>query len=357
MRQCGSVIVIPVLNPDENLKGYIETLIEKGIQKIIVVDDGSGPEYKSIFERIEEIPECVVYVHEINRGKGKAIKDGLKLYQERRYFEKYNGVITVDADGQHLVSDVLKISEAMNDTRDQLILGEREFDKRIPIRSRFGNSCTRVIFRLLYGKGIDDTQTGLRGIPNQLIPLFDEIEGDRYEYELNMLIMCRIEKIKILSIRIETIYLDNNASSHFNVVKDSFRIYKLLFRSFFKFVLSSLSSSIIDIALFHLLVTLLKKRRDNYILLATVGARICSSLYNFYVNKKLIFKNKSNTGNIILKYYGLCLVQMSISSVAVTGIYKAVSINETVIKIVVDTILFFASYRIQQSFVFGKKGD
>lgn len=194
MRECKSVIVIPVLNPDNNLITYIEELIRNGVQKIIVVDDGSDETYKDIFSLIEKIPQCILYTHDVNMGKGKALKDALKVYQNERLYEKFDGIITVDADGQHSVVDVLKISEAMNTTDDQLILGERKFDKDVPLRSRFGNSCTRVIFRLLYGMKVEDTQTGLRGIPNKLILQFDDLEGERYEYEMNMLIICSIKK-------------------------------------------------------------------------------------------------------------------------------------------------------------------
>ena len=254
-----------------------------------------------------------------------------------------------------VVVDVLKISEAMNTTDDQLILGERKFDKDVPLRSRFGNSCTRVIFRLLYGMKVEDTQTGLRGIPNKLILQFDDLEGERYEYEMNMLIICSIKKIKIKSINIQTIYLDDNSSSHFNAVKDSFRIYRLLFKNFFKFVVSSLSSSLIDIILFQMLVIFLKEKSSRYILLSTIGARVFSSIYNFTLNKKIVFNSNNKLGHTIIKYYLLCLIQMLISAGFVTGIYIIVPINETIIKIVVDTILFFISYRIQKSWIFSKK--
>lgn len=355
MKICNSVIIIPVLNPDDNLKNYIENLVHEGVKKIIVVDDGSGKKYREKFRVISEIPECILYTHEINKGKGRALKDALKLYQEKRLNEQFNGVITVDADGQHLVSDVLKISEEMNIAKNELILGERNFDRDVPLRSRFGNSCTRIIFRLLYGMDIDDTQTGLRGIPNKLITEFDDLEGERYEYEMNMLMMCSLKKINIRSITIETVYLNNNTSSHFNAVKDSFRIYKLLLKTFLKFVLSSLSSSIIDIVLFQVLVFILKGKCEQYILFSTIGARICSSFYNYTVNKKVVFGSEDKIAKSLVKYYLLCVVQMIISAIGVTGVYMLIPINETVIKVLVDVLLFFISYRIQKVWIFNQK--
>lgn len=114
-----------------------------------------------------------------------------------------------------------------------LSLGERDFDQeKVPFRSKFGNSCTRNLFKILYHIGLKDTQTGLRGIPNRLIPDFRKLAGDRYEYEMNMLIACSQQRIPIKSITIDTIYVDNNSSSHFHPILDSFKIYKLLLGQF-----------------------------------------------------------------------------------------------------------------------------
>ena len=99
----------------------------------------------------------------------------------------------------------------------------------------------KFVFKLLYGTSITDTQTGLRGFPNSIIPLMVDIDGERFEYETKMLIEVIDHKVPIDEVTIETIYFDNNAETHFNPIKDSIRIYKVIFASFFKFVLSSVS--------------------------------------------------------------------------------------------------------------------
>lgn len=351
----NAVIVIPALNPDCYLVEYIEKLIENGARDIIVVNDGSSDEYKEVFEKIEKIGQCMLVNHEINLGKGRALKNAMSLYKEKLQGRGYAGIITVDADGQHTVEDVAKVSKKMNECPESLILGERDFDKDVPLRSKFGNVCTSFIFKLLYKIKLHDTQTGLRGIPNKYLEIFSKLEGDRYEYEMNMLMACSRNKISIESVSIQTIYNDNNQSSHFRPLVDSFKIYKLIFGTFFKYTFVSLSSFVIDILLFRFLIFLFYDRFTNiYILLSTIIARICSSLFNFIMNKKVVFKSDEKTIVTITKYYILCVVQMLASAILVSTIYKIVPFSETVVKMVVDTLLFLVSYRIQNNLIFKK---
>ncbi len=348
----NSAVIIPALEPEENLVEYIQKLIDSGIRKIIVVDDGSGENYKYIFERISDIPECDLITHDINKGKGRALKNAMALYISNGYDQIYNGIITADSDGQHSVEDVLKVSDKLSTIKDALVLGEREFDKDVPFKSKFGNSLTRHIFRLLYGIKLHDTQTGLRGIPNSLLETFSLVSGEQYEYEMNMLIECSRKQISIESVTIQTIYLEENASTHFNPIKDSIKIYKVLLGNFIKYTLSSLSASLIDIAIFKILVIILKQRLVMYILVATVIARICSSLYNFFMNKAVVFKSDKSILITAIKYYVLCIGQMLVSAGLVTLCYSLCPIGETVEKIIIDTLLFFVSYRIQRKFIF-----
>ncbi len=368
-----AAIVIPVLEPDANLFGYICELVREGISKIIVVDDGSGEQFQSRFDEMKKIPECEIVVHDKNLGKGRALKDAITYYLQQGYDKNYQGVITVDGDGQHAVSDVLRISKLMceesqgtipetsEETRKKkehaLIMGEREFDQDVPFKSKAGNSITRRIFHLLYGIQLKDTQTGLRGIPNALLEEFSQIDGERYEYEMNMLITCSRQKIAIDSVTIQTIYFEENASSHFNPIKDSYKIYRLLLGNFVKYTFSSLSASIIDIGLFQLFVLLFKGHVLPYILLATILARVCSSMYNFMVNRKLVFQSEESLARSAGKYYLLCGIQMLVSASLVTALYWIFPLGETIEKIVVDTLLFFISYRVQKGLVFRKKTE
>lgn len=348
----NTAILIPVLNPNSMLTQYVEELIGNGFTKIIVVNDGSGPEYRVIFEQLCTYDEVDVLVHDINKGKGRAIKTALQYYLRNNMKDKYNGVITVDADGQHILKDVLQISELMKEKESSLILGERGFDKDVPFRSKFGNYCTKFLFNLMFGTKLHDTQTGLRGIPNKLIDDFKELEGERYEYETNMLIACSRKNIPITSVEITTVYINNNEESHFNPFVDSYKIYKLIFKNFGKYIFSSLSASIIDIGIFQLALIILQENYKQYILFSTVIARIVSSLYNYFVNRTIVFKSQEKIGKTMFKYYALCAIQMMFSAFFVTQIYSLFPFAEAGVKIVVDTILFFVSYQIQRRWIF-----
>lgn len=352
MNKKTSVIVIPVLNPNEQLEKYIYELIQNGFDKIIVVDDGSDEKYQSVFEQLKKIPQVDLCVHQINKGKGRAIKTAIRHYCNHKLDEIYDGIITVDADGQHILPDVLKVSEALKCGQDSLVLGERKFDKDVPFRSRFGNGCTRTLFNLLYGMHLYDTQTGLRGIPNNLLSEFESLDGERYEYEMNMLIACSRKKIAITSVEISTIYIDDNKESHFNPLIDSYKIYKLIFKEFGTYLLSSIGASIIDIGVFHILILVLANRSKNYILFSTIFARVVSSIFNYAINRKIVFKSNSSLIKTLCKYYGLCIVQMLLSAFLVTQIFTLLPVAETLIKIVVDIVLFFISYQIQKKLIF-----
>ena len=221
------VPIIPSLNPDNKLIVLVNELIENNFKKIIIVNDGS--ESKDIFDKLSEKEECVILTHEVNKGKGCALKTAFKYYKDN-LSNDYSGVITLDSDGQHKVSDAKNISNVLVDN-DMFILGTRLFNtKETPLRNKTGNRITSFVFKWLYGVYLKDTQTGLRAIPNRLIDLHLNTTGDRFEYEINALIDLVKAKVKILQIDIKTVYLENsNKNSHFNPFVDSYRIYKIMF--------------------------------------------------------------------------------------------------------------------------------
>lgn len=349
-------IIIPVLNPDSNLYSYILRLANSGYTKIIVVDDGSGPEFKERFDQIKKIEEVDFLRHDINLGKGRAIKDALAYYELLPDKNDFFGVITVDADGQHTIGDVNRLAALMVNHPKALSLGERDFDQeKVPFRSKFGNSCTRNLFKILYHIGLKDTQTGLRGIPNRLIPDFRKLTGDRYEYEMNMLIACSQQRIPIKSITIDTIYVDNNSSSHFHPILDSFKIYKLLLGQFFKYFAVSILSFLVDLLLYSVLAAGLEASVTAYIMVATIGARAVSSFLNYFLNHRFVFKSTEKMGQTIWKYYLLAALIALTSGGVVTVIYRVIpKVHTTIIKAVVDTLLFMVSYQVQKIFIFKK---
>ncbi|WP_208590777.1 glycosyltransferase [Gracilibacillus suaedae] len=340
------LIIIPAYNPDNELIGFTNELISKGFNNILVINDGSKKECNNIFDHIEQMKECEILQHAINLGKGRGLKNAFNHVLSN--YQDIHGVITVDADGQHAPDDIKKVADRLLNTEKKIILGSRDFsEKDIPFRSRFGNKLTSKVLYLATGMKISDTQTGLRGIHISTLPSLLDIKGERYEYEMNMILEARKYGIEIEEVTIQTIYLNENESSHFNPIIDSFKIYTI----FIKYAISSLSSFGIDILLFALLSVLLKEAFPNsFIFYATIGARVLSSLFNYVVNKTFVFQNTSK--RTLYKYYTLSVTQMLVSSYGVYLIYTLIGSGEVVIKIFVDTILFLMSYYIQRVWVF-----
>ena len=162
-----SIIVIPALNPPEQFVSYVDELIASGAEHLLLVDDGSSPEKKAIFETLEKHPQCTVLTHPVNMGKGRALKDAFAYILEQPQW-KGLGVITADSDGQHLPADVLRLDQKMAELhafdKSAIVLGCRNFHQDdVPLRSSFGNLITSALFHLLYGVKVTDTQTGLLG--------------------------------------------------------------------------------------------------------------------------------------------------------------------------------------------------
>ena len=353
------VVIIPALNPSEDFIEYIKKLTKYEKVELIIIDDGSKQELKYIFNKIAENSKCTVITHEFNQGKGKALKDGMLYFLENYSRKKANGIVTADSDGQHNIDDIICIGEKINkQNTSTLILGTRNFNLEcVPSKSKKGNKLTSCLFKILYGKKIHDTQTGLRALTRDFVEGCVNLPGDRYEFELQMLIEAVKNGINIIQCDIETIYFDNNAETHFRPIIDSARIYKVMFRHFFRFILSGLSSCIIDLVLFSILFNVLNGRIKESLVICvpTIGARIISSLYNYLINRGIVF-NENKEKNTIVKYYVLCIVQVVASYLLVDIIFNNLKIvYPTIIKFIVDAFLFFVSFQVQKKWVFKRK--
>lgn len=344
------VIIIPSYKPETEIMMEFIKKVKNNFKNIVVVDDGSGKEYRDFFDNLQN-EGIVVLRHYINFGKGRGIKTAFNYVLNN--YPNILGVITADCDGQHYIEDIIKCAEKLKENPEKLVIGYRNFDeKQVPFRSRFGNKITRSVFSTFVGIKITDTQSGLRAFGKNTMETFLRTAGERYEYETNVLIDCKEKDIEIAEVPISTVYIKNNSGSHFNPIKDSIIIYKL----FAKYIISSLSSFIVDILLFTLFVKILPKidlKGITEIVIATILARIISATYNFIINSKVVFKNQNK--NSIIKYFILCLVQMFISAFAVSELFKTLNMDSTLIKVIVDTIIFLINFVIQREWVFKKK--
>ena len=349
-----AVILIPSLEPDARLPAYIQQLKAGGFAHIIVIDDGSGEAYRPIFEEAEAVENTVVLHHGVNQGKGVALKTGYRYILEN--LPDITGVITADSDGQHTVADCLHLAEQLDRGERALYLGSRDFTlENIPPKSRSGNRITSAVFKVLYGQYLPDTQTGLRAFRKEELPFMEAVEGERYEYEMKVLIACTRARIPIMPIPIETIYENANEGTHFHPVRDSWRVYKVILGSFFKFMASSLTCWAIDQGLFNLLNKVILNNSDDsnkpVIFISKAIARIISGIINFALNRKYVFGGKDKSGRAFVRYVILWSAILLMSG-AFTTLFSLLGINSTITSIIVDLLLYFVSYRVQERWVF-----
>jgi putative flippase GtrA len=292
----------------------------------------------------------------VNRGKGRALKTAFSYFIE--HYSYLDGVVTADADGQHAVDDICRICERLSQKHDSLILGVRDFKQdNVPKRSFIGNTVTSRIFQLLYGSYLNDTQTGLRGIPSNEVIWMAKMEGERYDYEINMLIKARHHNLGFLTIPIKTLYFDNNSGSHYSTLKDSARIFLRLISGLIQFSASTTVSAFVDVISFFLLNTILLAGLSApiRILVSTVIARVISSISNYFMNRRLVFTHTGRFASSAARYYVLCIFLMIASYGMVYTISLFWKVNESLIKLITDFALGFMSYEIQLHWVFRNK--
>ncbi len=309
----------------------------------IVVDDGSGPAYADVFAKAAEYATVLGY--EENRGKGYALKHGLRYISE--HIQGRYVIVTMDADGQHQVADAERVCEAARGRDDVLILGSRRQGKSSPLRSRFGNYVTRKVYTLSTGQVVYDTQTGLRAFDSRLLPFLLQVAGERYEYEMNVLLDASRFGVAIEEVAISTIYLDDNASSHFEAIKDSWRVYKEIL----KFSAVSLISCAVDYLAYSLLLWL----GGGFLAVANIGARFISATLNFTLNRKYIFKSEGRLLQSAFQYFLLASFILLSNTLVLNLLVYRLGINEYLAKLLTEIMFFTLSWLGQRFVIFRKR--
>ena len=335
------IVLIPAYKPDERLVALTRELRERGLE-VMLVDDGGQEDYAAIFEQCRALGARVA-VHAVNLGKGRALKTGINA--ALLAWPELEGIVTADADGQHTPTDIVRLIDALREHPDALVLGSRQFTGEVPFKSRWGNRITRFVYALASGVHVGDTQTGLRALPRRSLGEMLRIDGERYEYEMNVLLKLRDMKLTVFEVPIETIYIDDNAGSHFNPVRDAFRIYMVIFRYLF----SSVTSFAVDYLLYWLCLGLLRLSP----LVSYALARLVSSQVNYHLNKHTVFSGRGGKHSMV-KYYALAVAQGLVGAGLVQVLPQMLPISAAIIKIPVDLALFAVSYFIQRDFVFDK---
>jgi glycosyltransferase involved in cell wall biosynthesis len=349
---CGHVVVeelqptrfavlIPAYKPSASLPDLVRALAAKAIPAIVVVDDGSGPEYQDVFSRAAAFPNVHLLRHATNLGKGAALKTGINY--ALCTFPGLVGVVTADADGQHHPDDIAHIADTLLARPDCLVLGSRAFDGDVPWRSRFGNSLTSMVVHALIGQKLTDTQTGLRGIPTSLLLRILRIESTGYEFELEMIVAAHHSSVPVVEEPIRTIYEAGNKSSHFNPIIDSMKIYFVLLR----FGSVSLMTALLDNLVFYLAF-----RHSGHVLGSQILGRVFAVGFNYSMVRKSVFYSKQRHKTVLPKYLLLVLVSGTVSYAGIRLLSAKLGINPVSAKLIVETILFFANFAIQRMFIF-----
>lgn len=362
MSQNNAVLIIPSLNPDQKLVEVVQKASEIFCD-IIIVNDGSRVEYECVFEQIKQTYGEQIHLleHEQNKGKGSALKTAFSYFLRTDLCERYKGVITMDGDGQHSVEDAKMLDEELGEKNERALhIGYRDLSSPVmPTRSKFGNKATAFLFRFLYGVKLKDTQSGLRAFSSDIVPWLVKVSGQRFEYEMNVLIKSKDAEINVYEHQIQTRY-EKNHTSHFRSLNDSYKVMKVLFGGIAKFIFAALCAGVVDLGLFYLIDYVIigdKMTIALSLLISTFVSRALSSVVNYLVNKFITFGGKKISKRSIIKYYTLWLAQMCASYGIVLGFTSLFGGGEIWIKMVVDLLLSLVSYRAQLTWVFKKKNE
>lgn len=352
-------IVIPALNPPPGLVSLVQHLIALGAEEVVVVDDGSSLPHKEAFAELRRTPGVTVLNHAVNQGKGAALRSATLLLKERA---DVVGMVTADADGQHLPTDIMAVVGALREQTTGAagsplaILGSRCFTgPGVPLRSRFGNRMTTAVIAALYGRGVPDTQTGLRGFTRSVFDDLLAVPGDRYQYEMRVLLRLLRSGVPVAEMPIQTVYTDSeNSTSHFRPVRDSAVIYGVILREGGAFGLASLVGAVIDLAIFALIMDVAfgGTATSTAVLVATVGARVVSTLTNYWANRRLVFRSRRAVSTSVPRYYVLAIGLLAGSWLLTTVLADVLNGHVVWAKMLVDSGLFVVSYIVQKRWVF-----
>ncbi|MCV6637641.1 bifunctional glycosyltransferase family 2/GtrA family protein [Candidatus Albibeggiatoa sp. nov. NOAA] len=350
------VILIPAYQPSTTLINVVNDLLQHEsaqiIQSIVLVDDGSGQDYQATFAQLSTLPKVHICAHAINLGKGAALKTGfnhiLLAYQD------IHSIVTADADGQHLPDDILNVAQyALSQPKNCLTLGVRTFSKQVPLRSLFGNQLTRSVMRFFTGLKLADTQTGLRAWPLELAQQTLRFPINGYDFEMEALVRMKElsgkhQDITLQEVPIQTVYEQDNKSSHFNPLLDSMRIYFV----FLRYCGAGLFTALVDNIIFIIMYML-----SGSIISSQITSRSCGALVSFILSFHLVFRSNVNKVYALLKFISLVILFGFISYSLIQFLSQVLGLNVFISKLLAELILFVASFAIQRDFIFNKSTD
>lgn len=341
------VLILPNFYNDSQFFEKVDCLIDEGFSNLICVD--CNLEKKEILESKKSYKENIkILSSEKKLKKGEYLKFVFS-YIKNNFSEDLKGIITISSFISSTVQDLKLLIENFELSKNALVLGCRKLKEKSSLSEKFEKWFYSLFYKFASGKKCSDSQSDFRIYPLNILDLALSEEGENYDYEMNLLMdishICDVKECVI-----STHYEKNSKSPFFNKYKDSINI----FIRFIKFTLSSMTSSLVDYAVFLLLVFLLAfMPKSVSILLATFVARVCSALTNFIINRKWSFNNKTHksVGKELFRFGVVFIVKILLSS-GFVYLLSRFNISLLILKIFVDTLLFFLSYTIQRNWVF-----
>lgn len=337
------VVLIPAYKPGSQLAPLVRALASR-FEKVLVLNDGSGGLlYDAVFDEVRGAgAEVISHAH--NMGKGAALKTGIAYIRD--HFPSALGIVTADADGQHLPDDIEKVSRAFLLTPDIMVIGGRRFEGHLPWKSMVGNTITRLVFFGTNKKLLYDTQTGLRVLPRGKWDALVKLPGEKYDYEMAMLLRTGRMGLNWREIGIRSVYEEGNPTSHFNPFKDSVRIYKQIM----PFAASSLLSAGVDIGLFALLGYFM----PEHLFISNTIARLTSSVLNYALNRAWVFGDARATRKTLIGYYAL-FTALLIANYGIIKLLIQFGMTSFPAKLISNSVLFIISFLVQKWILFRNK--
>lgn len=340
----STYLLIPAYKPTQGLLPLLqEVLASRGsaVAGVYVVDDGSGPQFASIFDQCAALDGVEVRRHAVNLGKGAALKTGINAIFAEHPDARF--VVTADADGQHAPDDILNVARAAH-AEDTMVLGVREFGSDVPLRSRFGNLTTRQVMRLMTGTRLSDTQTGLRAIPRRMALDMLRIPLNGYDFEMECLVRLRSRSGgRLCEVPIKTIYIDDNRGSHFNPLLDSMRIYFV----FLRYCAGSIMTFAVDYLLFIAVYA-----STGSIGLAIALARTVATFVSFFANRSLVFRSSAKITHAFVRFVALVVAFGFLSYLSTSWLVEALGWPAVAAKFAAEIVLFVAGFAANSLLVF-----
>ncbi len=337
-------VLIPAYQPDPVLAEIVRALAELGFAAIVLIDDGSGPRYRWIFDRLAPLENVRVIRHAVNLGKGAALKTGINYVLVE--YPGVAGIVTAGANGKHDPAAVSSVARRFAKNPEALVLGTRAFAGRIPLRSRLGISITRGVMRLVAGQRLSDTQTGLRAIPRGLLERMLSVPASGYEFELEMLIAAKHLGVEVIEQPVQAILEPGNPAPHFQPLRDSMRIYFVLLR--YGFI--SLTTSGLDNLAFYIFL-----RASGMIAASLIGARFVSLTFNYIFVRKVVFLSSAQHRVVLPRYLLLGGANVCASYALISFLTRILPLRVMSAKVLAETFLFVANFAIQRDFIFARR--